>query len=258
MYRSGGSSGRAGVGILIHKRLKNNIVSYKFYSERIISIRLAINLRRDSRTVTVVCCYAPTLQRSTKYPPEADSFYSVLSSIAGQVKRRDELWILGDFNAKVGSSVGGRSGPVGSYSKHTSNNANGDRLLDLCGEHGLVLCNTLFKHKLQHLSTWFADGLTYSDGRAVRNMIDFIAVKTGGLTSVTNARSYGGFRTRSDHHPVIADFRLSFRPAKPAPKSKGRCFSKYNQPTEITRKLSQSALLENLPEIQLSQVSPLY
>eukprot|EP00117_Sycon_ciliatum_P028840 scpid42860/ scgid3590/ LINE-1 reverse transcriptase homolog len=87
-------------------------------------------------------------------------------------------------------------------------------------------------------------------------MIDFIAVKTGGLTSVTNARSYGGFRTRSDHHPVIADFRLSFGPAKPAPKSKERCFSKYNQPTEITRKLSQSALLENLPEIQLSQVSP--
>ena len=60
---------------------------------------------------------------------------------------------------------------------------------------------TLFKHKLQHRSTWFVDGLKYSDGRAVRNMIDFIAVKTGGLTSVTNARSYGGFRTRLDHHP---------------------------------------------------------
>ena len=120
MYHSGGSSGCAGVGIFTPKWLKNNIVSYKFYSERIISIRLAIDPHRDSRTVTVVCCYASTLQHSTKYPAEADSFYSVLSSIAGSVKRRDELWIVGDFNAKVGSSVGGTSGPVDSYSKHTS------------------------------------------------------------------------------------------------------------------------------------------
>ena len=122
LYRSGGSSSRAGVGILINKRLINNVQSFKFISDRIVTVRLLLNSRNDSNCLTIICCYAPTLQRSAT---EADNFCSSLGKIVKSIPRRDELWILGDLNAKVGSAESGTQGPVGCFSKHITTNANG-------------------------------------------------------------------------------------------------------------------------------------
>ena len=44
-------------------------------------------------------------------------------------------------------------------------------------------------------------------------MIDFEIARRTDKVKLTNARSYGGFMTRSDHHPVIADFVLTLRNA---------------------------------------------
>eukprot|EP00117_Sycon_ciliatum_P013301 scpid106317/ scgid14018/ len=41
--------------------------------------------------------------------------------------------------------------------------------------------------------------------------VGIFMVRKSDVSIVTNARSYGGFITRSDHHPVIADVRLSFK-----------------------------------------------
>ena len=64
---------------------------------------------------------------------------------------------------------------------------------------------------MAHRSTWFADGLFNANGKPVRNMIDFVMIKKSSQVLVTNARSYGGFVTRSDHNPVIADLCLSIQ-----------------------------------------------
>ena len=93
LYRSGGSSSRAGVGLLINKKLINNVESYRFISERMISVRLRDGPRPDSNCLTVVCCYAPTLQCSTSHPQELDDFYSALRGIAREVSRRDEKFL---------------------------------------------------------------------------------------------------------------------------------------------------------------------
>ena len=139
-------------------------------------------------------------------------------------KRRDLLWLLGDFNAKVGSSSPGENGAVLCFSKHLSTNENGERLVEFCGNNNFVLCNTLFKHRMQHRSTWFSDGLSHPDGKPVRNMIDFVIARRTDKVKLTNARSYGGFMTRSNHHPVIADFVLTLRKCHQPKRSIDLCF----------------------------------
>lgn len=251
LYRSGGSNGRAGVGIVINRKLKNNVCSYCFHSPRIVSVRLRLTSRPDSKCATVVCCYAPTLVKSTQDPAEADGFYSMLSSVISKVKRRDEVYVMGDMNAKVASARPNQDGPVGCYSKHTVGNANGDRLIELCEDHNLIICNTLFKHRMHHRSTWFADGLVHSDGKPVRNMIDYIMVKKTNVTFVTNARSYGGFGTRSDHHPVIADLYISFKiiNRRRIPESNDLCFKVYNPPSADSTRVYQRIISEQLPAL---------
>ena len=101
IYRSGGSASRAGVAVILHKRISNNVISYNFISERIVSVRLRSSPRRGSRCLTV-----------------ADEFYSQLEHVTNQVKRRDELFVLRDLNAKVGSSAPDYSSVVGGFSKH--------------------------------------------------------------------------------------------------------------------------------------------
>ena len=140
------------------------------------------------------------------------------------VKRRDLLWLLGDFNAKVGSSSPGENGAVLCFSKTLSTIENGERLVEFCGNYNFVLCDTLFKHRMQHRSTWFSDGLSHPDGKPVRIMIDFVIARRTDKVKLTNARSYGGFMTRSDHHPVIADFVLTLRKCHQPKRSIDLCF----------------------------------
>ena len=74
-------------------------------------------------------------------------------------------------------------------------------------------------------------------------------VRKSDVSIVTNARSYGGFITRSDHHPVIADVRLSFKKSNNAPKANHRCFVTYNPPSADTQKQYQRILSESLPVV---------
>ena len=115
MYRSGGSASRAGVAVILHKRISNNVISYNFISERTVSVRLRSSPWRGSRCLTVVCYYALTLHCSLTNPNLADEFYSQLEHVINQVKRRDELFVLGDLNAKVGSSSPDYSSVVGIF-----------------------------------------------------------------------------------------------------------------------------------------------
>ena len=146
----------------------------------------------------------------------------------------------------------GENGAVGCFSKHLSTNENGERLVKFCENNNLVLCNTLFKHRMQHRSTWFSDGLSHPDGKPVRNMIDFVIARRTDKVKLTNARSYGGFMTRSDHHPVIADFVLTLRKCHQPKRSIDLCFIKYNEPNPSSVKVFNSALMETLPDVPVS------
>ena len=68
--------------------------------------------------------------------------------------REVKVLLLGDLNAKIGRvRIEGVTGKYGVGDK----NENGDMLLDLCAEKGLVIGNTLFEHKDIHKYTWVGE-----------------------------------------------------------------------------------------------------
>ena len=59
---------------------------------------LRLNLPNE-RYATLISAYAPTLPASDASKEE---FYEELTNVIDSVPRRDELFLLGDFNARVG------------------------------------------------------------------------------------------------------------------------------------------------------------
>ena len=96
---------------------------------------------------------------------EAEQFYEDLQDLVELTPNNDVLFIIGDWNAKVGSqetpAVTGKSG-LGMW------NEAGQRLIEFCQENALVIANTLFQQHKRRLYTW-----TSPDGQH-RNQIDYI------------------------------------------------------------------------------------
>ena len=86
---------RLGVGFIIHKDLQDNIIELRGISARLCYLKL----KGKYNNQVFIQCYAPTSKRTEE---EADEFYKRLHDLMDTVSLRDDLFILGDFNAKVG------------------------------------------------------------------------------------------------------------------------------------------------------------
>ena len=65
--------------------------------------------------------------------------------------KKDVLFIIGDWNAKVGSQE--TPGVTGKFGLGIWNEA-GQRLIEFCQEKALVIANTLFQQHKRRLDTW--------------------------------------------------------------------------------------------------------
>ena len=89
----------------------------------------------------IIQVYAPT---STTEKAEVEEFYEDLQDLVELTPKKDILFIIGDWNAKVGSQE--TPGVTGKFGLGVQNE--GQRLIEFCQENTLVIANTLFqKHK---------------------------------------------------------------------------------------------------------------
>ena len=86
----------------------------------------------------VIHVYAPT---SNTEEAEAERFYEDLQDLLELTAKKDILFIIGDWNAKVGSQETPRW--TGKFGLGIWNEA-GQRLIEFCQENTLVIANTLF------------------------------------------------------------------------------------------------------------------
>ncbi|XP_070543804.1 craniofacial development protein 2-like [Ptychodera flava] len=85
-----------GVGFAVKTSLLPMIEPPTDGTERLLSLRL--NSRNGP--VNFVAVYAPTLNSS---PEAKDQFYSELDRFIGQLPQTEDIYLLGDFNARVGT-----------------------------------------------------------------------------------------------------------------------------------------------------------
>ena len=112
--------------------------------------------------IMVIQAYAPT---SNAEKPEVEWFYEYLQDFLELTPKKDVIFIIGDWNTKVGSQE--TPGVTGKFGLGVQNEA-GQRLTEFCQENALVIANTLFQQHRRRLYTW-----TTPDGKH-RTQIDYI------------------------------------------------------------------------------------
>ena len=87
---------RNGVAIMVNKRIQNAVLGCNFKNDRLISVRF----QGKPFNITVIQVYAPT---SNTEEAEVERFYKDLQDLLELTPPKDVLFIIGDWNAKVGS-----------------------------------------------------------------------------------------------------------------------------------------------------------
>ena len=92
--------------------------------------------------------YAPT---GNAEEAEVERFYEDLQDLLELTPKKDVLFIIGAWNAKVESQE--TPGVAGKFGLGIWNEA-GQRLIEFCQENALVIANTLFQQHKRRLYTW--------------------------------------------------------------------------------------------------------
>ena len=147
---------RNGVAIMVNKmRVWNAVLGSNLKTDRMISVRF----QGKPWNITVIQVYAPTSNA------EVERFYEDLQDLLELTPKKDVLFFIGDWNAKVGSQE--TPGVTGKFGLGVSYEA-GQRLIEFCQKNILVIAHTFFQQHKRRLYTWIsADGQHW-------NQIDYI------------------------------------------------------------------------------------
>ena len=107
---------------------------------------ISVHFQGKPFNTMVIQVYAPT---SNAQEAEVEWCYEDLQDLVEQTPQKDVLFIIGDWNAKVGSQE--TPGVTGKFGLGMWNEA-GQRLIEFCQENALVIANTLF-HNTREDST---------------------------------------------------------------------------------------------------------
>ena len=152
---------RNGVAIIINKRIQTAVFGCNLKNNRMLSV----HFQGKPFNITVIQVYALT---SNAKEAEVEQFYEDLQDLLKLTIKKDVLFIIGDWSAKVGSQE--LPGVKDKFGLGVQNKA-GQSLTEFCQENALVIANTFFQQHKRRVYT-----CTSLDGQC-RNQIIFFAAK---------------------------------------------------------------------------------
>ena len=108
---------------------------------------ISVHFQGKPFNITVIQVYAPTRNAEEA---EVEWFCEDLQDFLELTPKKDVLFIIGDWNTKVGSQE--TPGVTGKFVLGIRNEA-GQRLVEFCQEKALVITNTVFQQHKRRLYT---------------------------------------------------------------------------------------------------------
>jgi len=163
--------------------------------------------------MTLISAYAPTM---TNPDDIKDRFYEELDSLIAATPNRDKLFVLGDFNARVGQDHETWHGVIGKQGVGKCN-SNGILLLRTCAVQNLLLTNTVFRLPNRNKTSWM-----HPRSRQW-HLIDYIITRQRDRKDVRVTKAMCGAECWTDHRLIISKVNFTIkqkrRPqANPLPK----------------------------------------
>ena len=149
--------------------------------------------------IMVIQVYAPT---SNTEEAEFEQLYEDLQDLLELIHKKDVLFIIGDWNAKVGSQE--TPGVTGKFGLGVQNEA-GQKLIEFFQENTLVIANTLFQQHKRRLYTW-----TLPDGQN-QDQIDYILCSQRWRSSIQSVKTRPAADCGPDHEFLITKVRLKLK-----------------------------------------------
>ena len=128
---------------------------------------------------------------------EVEWFYEDLQDLIELTPKEDVLFIIGDWNAKVGSQE--TSGLTGKFGLGVQNEV-GQRLTEFCQVNALVIAKTLFQQHKSRLYIWTSPDDQYHD------KLDYILCSQRWRSSIQSAKTRPGANYGSDKFSSVRPF----------------------------------------------------
>lgn len=231
----GKTKGLYGVGFLIKKQWKTNIVEIKNFTERITLLKMKIN----KTTISIVQVYAPTANANTH---EIEAFYTQLDN-AMNYTSGDIRVVMGDFNSRLGQQCPGEETIMGSNCYGIRNLA-GERLIQWIWQRKLSVCNTLFNKKSNRKWTWRSPNSEFFE-------IDYVLINNRNV--VMDLEVLNNFEFDTDHRLVRAKLKMNHQTLRKFKSSKinFKNISEENKYTYLTNIRQNKAVLECCQNVSL-------
>ena len=253
------TSVHGGLGFIISKRFFPYVCSWTQISDRVVYLDLILPAKTVNKSpchVRIVNCHSPTLPRSIQNPAIIEQFYDELTTSV-QVPSRYEVFVAGDFNAKLGKRTlsdveNGYSENMGKYGVGRRNE-NGERLLNFLISNKMFAANTGFQHSSRHITTrtgTIRDSRSRNGTRRYYSQIDYVLCKSRSKVLLQDSRAYAGSRLNAafytDHKIVCA--RLDFSQRSKLYKKSRSAAKKFNTTALICSKAVESDFKAKLTE----------
>ena len=151
MLRSGADDqGRNGVGIVLSKDLKEDLISVSKRSDRVMSVKLGV----EETVVNIICAYAPQVGCTEE---EKETFWGQMDQELSSTLDDERVIVGGDLNGHIGRSRDGIERIHGGWGMRDRNDE-GEKIVDPAMTFDLAIVNTFFEQKVNQFVTYNSGG----------------------------------------------------------------------------------------------------
>ena len=194
--------------------------------EHLLTLRLNCTTGPD----TLISVYASAMSTT---PDTMDVFYESLASIIRNFPSKEQIVLLGDFNARMGADHDSWPSCLGQFGVGKMNE-NEQRLLELCTFHDLCITNSFFSTMPQYKASW-----RHPRSKHWHQLV-FILVRRAGVKNILHTHSYLNADYDTDHSLVSCKIRMQ-------PKKFHRTKTRGNPRIDVS-KMSQPDLMEQFAQ----------
>ncbi|KAK6757198.1 hypothetical protein RB195_015179 [Necator americanus] len=198
-----------GCAIAVRNDYKNLVEEFGSTSSRCAFLRLR---DRRGRKLWIVSAHAPT---ETAEDNSKDAFYDELNALMSKIPSQQVVIVGIDANTKMGLEQ--QSDVLGKwYYAAERTSKNGDRLVDLCEQTGLIIASTFKRNPRRHQLTWQGSTLLTPEEQRKRKMrtfklqLDYVLSRNIPQSDIRKSRAVWDVAFDSDHRPVLLSFKIRF------------------------------------------------
>ncbi|KAH1197968.1 Craniofacial development protein 2 [Glycine max] len=195
LWYTGKIRSRNGVGIIVDKEWKKDVVDVRRVGDRIIVLKLVVG----QDTFNVISGYAPQVGLAEHFKVK---FWEDLEGVLQDIPQGEKVFLGGDLNGHVGSMARGFEGVHGGFGLGEKN-GEGKSILEFSEALDLSIANTWFKKREEHL-------ITYKSGGTC-SQIDFFLIRKSDRKYCLNCKVIPGESLTTQHRVLVMDVRIRDR-----------------------------------------------